>query len=549
METEKVKYLIVGAGPAGLQMGFFLKEAGLDYLIVEKNESSGSFFAQFPIHRKLISINKKYNYFEEEEFNFRHDWNSLLSDNKELRFGNYTDELFPSADLLCTYLKDYAEKLGLNIRYNTAVSMISKNENGQFEVKTQDGNQFLCEVLLIGTGPVSQNMPEEIEGIEHTTPYRNISLDLEKYKNKRVGILGGGNSGFETADYLAGTAAHVHVFVKKELKFAWQTHFVGHLRAVNNNLLDMFQLKSLHAVLNPRIRKIHKLEDGTLQTQHEYDYPDSSVPGTLKLTRDYDYIINCTGFKYANLSIFDNAIKPETKMNDKFYELNENWESKNVKNLYFIGTLMQGIDRKASSGFIHGFRYNIRTLSRLLQQFHENDPYPVERIQLYALENFLSLLYQRFSISAGLFQLFGFLGDMLVYNEENKEMEWYKELPVGYIHKIKLYDKHVFLLTLEFGFDKHKKPAIEFLGPSDPNNTSLTAFLHPVIRHCYLGQITEFHFGDSLLGRWDMPHASGGAVASYHLEFYNWLAGIIGFEKKCIDPEAENPSYAKWEVN
>ena len=76
MERIKVKYLIIGAGPAGLQMGFFLKEAGLDYLILEKNESSGSFFAQFPIHRKLISINKKYNFFQEEEFNFRHDWNS-----------------------------------------------------------------------------------------------------------------------------------------------------------------------------------------------------------------------------------------------------------------------------------------------------------------------------------------------------------------------------------------------------------------------------------------------------------------------------------------
>jgi thioredoxin reductase len=547
MKTEKIKYLIVGAGPAGLQMGYFLKEAGLDYLIVEKNTTAGSFFAHFPVHRKLISINKKYNFFQEEDFNFRHDWNSILSDNKELRFTNYTDELFPSADLLWKYLQDYAVKLDLNIRYNTAISLISKNEKGQFEVKTKDGGVFIAEVLLMATGPVSQNMPEETEGIEYTTPYRDMSLDLEKYKNKRVAILGGGNSGFETADYLAGTAANVHVFVKKELKFAWETHFVGHLRAVNNNVLDMFQLKSLHAVLNPRIKKITKLENGLLQTQHEYDYPDSSVPGTLKLTREYDYIINCTGFKYTSPSIFDSAIKPETKWNDKFYELNENWESKNVKNLYFIGTLMQSIDRKSSSGFIHGFRYNIRTLSLLLQQFYENKFYPSERVALYPLDNFLSLLYQRFSISAGLFQLFGFLGDMLVYDEEKEEINWYKELPVGYIHKIKPDEKHVFILTLELGFDKHNKPSIEFLGPSDPNNTSLSAFLHPVIRHCYQGDVSEFHFGDSLLGRWDMPHASGGAVGSYHREFYNWLADILGFEEKAMAMAEENSNYVKWE--
>jgi len=259
-------------------------------------------------------------------------------------------------------------------------------------------------------------------------------------------------------------------------------------------------------------------------------------------------MINCTGFKYVDLSIFDSAIKPETTMNGKFYQLNENWESRNVKNLYFIGTLMQSIDRKSSSGFIHGFRYNIRTLSNLLRQLYENKPYPVEEIQLYSLENFFSLLYQRVSISAALFQLFGFLGDMLIYNEENKEMQWYKELPVGYIHKIKPVDKHIFILTLEFGFDKHNKPSVEFLGPSDPNNTNMAVFLHPVIRHCYLGEINEFHFGDSLLGRWDMPHATGGAVSSYHLQFYNWMADIIGFEKKSIDTEAENPSYAKWDA-
>jgi hypothetical protein len=310
--------------------------------------------------------------------------------------------------------------------------------------------------------------------------------------------------------------------------------------------LDMFQLKSLHAVLNPRIKEIRKLDNGMLQTQHEYDYPNSLIPGTLKLTRDYDYVINCTGFKYATPSIFDEAIRPKTKQKDKFYELNENWESVNVKNLYFLGTIMQAIDRKSASGFIHGFRYNVRTLANLLIEFYENKPYPSTQIKVNPLDTFISALYERFSLTAGLFQLFGFLGDLLIYDETKGEMKWQKELPVGYIHKIKPDDKHVFILTLELGFDHHKKPSIEFLGPSDPNNTKLAAFLHPVIRHCYKGEVDEFHFGDSLLARWDMPHATGGAVASYHLEFYNWLANILGVEQRAVDPSIDNPSYAKW---
>ena len=54
------EYLIVGAGPAGLQMGYFLNQAQRDYLILETNGMAGSFFATYPIHRTLISINKRF---------------------------------------------------------------------------------------------------------------------------------------------------------------------------------------------------------------------------------------------------------------------------------------------------------------------------------------------------------------------------------------------------------------------------------------------------------------------------------------------------------
>lgn len=547
MQSKKVKYLIIGAGPAGLQMAYFLQKADLDYLILEKSKMPGAFFSKYPIHKKLISINKKYNYFEEEEFNMRHDWNSLLSDDKTLRFTEYSDELFPDAELLCTYFKDYAEKLKLNILYDTTVHKISKNSAGEFYVKTTGGDDFHAEVLLLGTGVVAHHIPKEIEGIEHTINYGDAPLELDKYKNKRVAIIGSGNSAFETADYIAGVAANVHVFVNNSLKMAWESHFVGNLRAVNNNLLDMYQLKSLHAVLKPRIRKITKLDNGNLQTQHEYDYPESNVPGTLKLTREYEYIINCSGFVYTKPDLFDDNLKVETVMAGKFYALNDVWEFKNVKNMYVIGTGMQAIDRKASSGFIHGFRYNVRTLSNLLLEKFENKAYPFEKQDLNPFNPFLEQLYKRFSIGDAIFQLFGFLGDMLVYDEKDKTLHWYKDLPVKHIAERMPKDKKVLQLTLEFGFHHYPdKSSLDFMGPSDPHNTDKSAFLHPVIRYYYKGTVKEFHFGDSLLGRWDMPHAEGGAIASYHTEFYNWMAEIFGLEKIDVDSLGENPVFEKW---
>jgi ribulose 1,5-bisphosphate synthetase/thiazole synthase len=34
-------YCVIGAGPAGLQMGYFLKRAGRDYVILERSHQAG----------------------------------------------------------------------------------------------------------------------------------------------------------------------------------------------------------------------------------------------------------------------------------------------------------------------------------------------------------------------------------------------------------------------------------------------------------------------------------------------------------------------------
>ena len=90
----------MGAGPAGVQTAYYLGKSDRDYLILEKGDKPGYFFEKYPRHRTLISINKRFNYYPEDDYNLRHDWNSLLSDDKEMRFTKYSDQLFPSADTL-----------------------------------------------------------------------------------------------------------------------------------------------------------------------------------------------------------------------------------------------------------------------------------------------------------------------------------------------------------------------------------------------------------------------------------------------------------------
>jgi thioredoxin reductase len=548
VKTTHRKYVIIGAGPGGLQMGYFLAKSGLDYLILEKNTEAGSFFKKQPVHRKLISINKKNNFYKEDEFNWRHDWNSLLSDNPELRFTHYTDELFPNADVLFKYLGDYAKKCELNIDYGTEVLSIIKSStdpNQKFSIILKNGDELTADVLFMATGAVGGNSPSEIEGIENTVSYSDQDLDLEIYKNKRVGILGGGNSAFETADYLAGSAAFVHVLTRGPIKMAWDTHFVGDVRAVNNNILDMYQLKSLHAVISPKIKKIEKLENGNLRTHHSYDYPKSSKPGSLELTRDYDFILNCTGFNWVSPELFDPSSRPNVTNLKKYPALTESWESENIKDLYFIGGAMQAIDRKSASGFIHGYRYNIRSLSKIIKAKYENIEIPFIDHNEFDLNKMLDEMYMRFSIGDGIFQQYGFLGDLLLFSKDTNSYKEYREMPVTFFKGLIAQDQHSFQLTLEFGFEKYKDSALTFMGPSDPNDTPCAAFLHPVIRHFYNGKTQEFHFGDSLLGRWDRPHGDGGAVMSYHYLFQKWLEKCLGRDFKLPEATSGGP-YRLW---
>lgn len=45
--THPFDYCVLGAGPAGLQMGYFLSKAKRNYIILERNTGPGSFFHKY----------------------------------------------------------------------------------------------------------------------------------------------------------------------------------------------------------------------------------------------------------------------------------------------------------------------------------------------------------------------------------------------------------------------------------------------------------------------------------------------------------------------
>ena len=493
-----VDYLIIGAGPAGLQLAHLLERDGRDYLVLEAGPAPGTFFTTYPRHRQLISINKVWTGSDDPEFNLRADWNSLLTDDPALLFKNYSRRYFPDAADLVRYLADFAG--GLRVRYDTRVTGVAR-DGDLFTVDTGD-DTVTARRVVVATG-VSQLYVPPIEGTALAERYDTVSVDPDDFTDQRILIIGKGNSAFETADALVETAAVIHVAGPHSIKLAWQSHYVGHLRAVNNNFLDTYQLKSQNAVLDGTVERIARRDDGGYRIDFRY-------ARTVEAIRqiDYDRVILCTGFRF-DASIFDPSARPRLVINDRFPEQTPAYESVNVPGLYFAGTLTQQRDfKRSTNGFIHGFRYGVRALHRILGARHHDTPWPATPLEP-TPEAIADAVIARINRTSALWQQFAVLGDVVVVDGDTAR--YHEEVPVAYVHDGGLGpEPFAFVVTLEYGPDHDQVDPFDVTVPRIAENDAAHAhdasYLHPVVRVHRGGRVVAtHHLAENLENHWNLP--------------------------------------------
>jgi thioredoxin reductase len=495
-------YLVIGAGPAGLQLGYFLARAGRDYEILESGPGPGMFFRTFPRHRRLISINKPHTGWTDPEMRLRTDWNSLLSDDPRLLFTRYSERYFPDADDFVRYLHDFAQTFRLRVNYGTGVTQVARYHDGEFRVTDQRGGTHSAQCVIVASG-VSKPYIPAIPGIETAELYGTVTIDPKDFVDQRVLIIGKGNSAFETADNLIETAAVIHVAGPSAIRMAWKSHYVGHLRAVNNNLLDTYQLKSQNALLDGDIVRIERRNGSYFVTV--------SFRRANEVKKDYRYdrVIVCTGFRF-DASIFADECRPALVHHDRFPAQTSAWESTNVPNLYFAGTLMQVRDfKKSTSGFIHGFRYGVRALHRILEKKYHAQPWPHRRF-LAEPKHLMETVITRVNRTSALWQLFGTMGDVIIISREG-EARYYEEVPVDYVCDSDFGEEEsYFLITLEYGPDHDRHDpfdvAVGRITQSNAVNAEKGRYLHPVVRH-YSARtlLAEHHVAENLENDWTAP--------------------------------------------
>jgi putative flavoprotein involved in K+ transport len=185
--TDDVEVAVVGAGQAGLAMGFFLRRQGRRFVILERAALIGSAW-----HERWDSLTL----FTPRRY-------SALPG---LPFPGDPDG-YPTRDEVIAYLERYAETFDLWIELNSEVKSLELGDDGRFRLEL-DGRTIAAEQVVVATGPFQKpHLPKLAERLggdvfqTHATGYRRP----DEVPPGTVLVVGGGNTGFQIAKELSAT--------------------------------------------------------------------------------------------------------------------------------------------------------------------------------------------------------------------------------------------------------------------------------------------------------------------------------------------------------
>ncbi|WP_228002826.1 flavin-containing monooxygenase [Nocardia australiensis] len=194
---------IIGAGISGMAAAHRLQQAGIDYVVFEKNtEVGGTWWENVYPGCRLDTPNFAYSY----SFAQKADWPQQFSTRNEIE----------------NYLQDVATTFDLrpNIEFGTEVASLSFDDDSQSWIvttETEDGVRRTRRVNAVITAVGQLNRPNipELPGLDsfagrwfHSSQW-DTSADLS---GLRVAVVGTGASAYQIVPSIAGTVQHLSVF-------------------------------------------------------------------------------------------------------------------------------------------------------------------------------------------------------------------------------------------------------------------------------------------------------------------------------------------------
>ena len=178
--------VVIGAGQAGLTIGYFLAQQGRRFVILDEADSIGAAW--------------------------RTRWESLTlftprrySGLPGLPFPGDPED-YPIRDEVIAYLEQYAKTFDLPIKLNSRVRRLG-SEDGRFLLEV-DGGTITADQVVVATGPFQMPFIPEFAGRLAPDLFQVHSIEYLKPGDVPAGtvlVVGGGNTGFQIAKELAAT--------------------------------------------------------------------------------------------------------------------------------------------------------------------------------------------------------------------------------------------------------------------------------------------------------------------------------------------------------
>lgn len=206
--------IVVGAGPSGLATAACLKQGGVPCLILERADCIASLWQNKTYDRLSLHLPKQFCQLPLFPF--------------PANFPTY-----PTKHQFLAYLQAYTTHFGLEPIFNTTVVSAQFDRRcGFWRVKTvglkQEETEYVCQWLIVATGENAEEVVPQFPGMNdfggpiiHTSSYKSGEL----FRDKKVLVVGCGNSGMEVCLDLCNYNAHPTLVVRDSVSMLQSSLF------------------------------------------------------------------------------------------------------------------------------------------------------------------------------------------------------------------------------------------------------------------------------------------------------------------------------------
>lgn len=315
---DKYDVIVIGGGQSGLAVGYYLRRTSLSYIILDNQTESGGAWLHTWKSLRLFSPAQ---------------WSSLPG---MIMTGG--SEYYPSRDVAIEYLKSYETKYNLRVKRKVEVHNVLKVD-GKFQVETSEG-LLIAKAIVSATGSFNNPFIPAFRGFEifkgeilHSSQYETP----DQFENKRVAIVGEGNSGAQILAEVSKVTGTIWI-TQKEPRFL-PDHIDG--RFLFDAATQMYEAQKAGKQLKPPslgdIVMVDSVKEArarkVLKSVRPFDhFTDDSIVWADGREEKIDVVIFCTGFKpgLSHLNSLD-VVNPDGKADT------DGSKSKKVEGLWFVG--------------------------------------------------------------------------------------------------------------------------------------------------------------------------------------------------------------------